>query len=515
MGLTSEQVHWIIGGLVTAFALVLILHQTGVLKARLLRYLLGGGVAALGVQVLLDPLIHGSAAPEGYGAETLQHMVQGLVVLGVGVVEILRARERLRHRAWKFVLPVGLSLVALVFLFHAQHKVEGPMVLLVVQHQILGATLLVAAVAKALGELEREATRSFAVTWLVVLLLAGVELLLYSEGGGGHTRATGPSRRRSMAATDSNTWARSSGATAVLAVLLAATSCTPALEAARPGELELRVGTLDALHPSSGEGSKYPHYYRWFRFPEPGWVTSFRPSVVDGAGRSAPRELLWQAVVADADRPDLLADGSSGTVRVLFAAGPELTTIQLPEGFGIPVDEETECFAEAVFTGPTPRGDTLSFRAALGFVPASSGRSLRAVVPVWLDVLGPAGTGERPDRGRELTTRELRFPWPGRLLLAAGQLLEHGVRLRVLRLDSGQELLRIEPVHRGRSSGIDEIPLARFDDPPWIDPGSAYVLESVYEEAASPEESSRGVVLAFVAPDRVADVRDMPQGGGR
>lgn len=187
MGLTSEQVHWIVGGLVSVFALVLILHQTGALQARPFRYLLGAGITALGIQVLLDPLIHGSAAPEGYGAETAQHMVQGVLILGVGVVELLRAREKLRHSVWRFILPLGLSLVALVFLFHAQHEAEGPTVLLLVQHRILGATLLVAAVAKALGELEREPARAFAVTWLVVLLLAGLELLLYSEGGtGGH-----------------------------------------------------------------------------------------------------------------------------------------------------------------------------------------------------------------------------------------------------------------------------------------------------------------------------------------
>lgn len=73
MGLTSEHVHWIIGGLVTAFTVVLILHQTGLLRARPLRYLLGGGVTALGVQVLLDPFVHrarrgpGSAVPRPGG----------------------------------------------------------------------------------------------------------------------------------------------------------------------------------------------------------------------------------------------------------------------------------------------------------------------------------------------------------------------------------------------------------------------------------------------------------------
>lgn len=306
-----------------------------------------------------------------------------------------------------------------------------------------------------------------------------------------------------MAATERAGWA--------LAIFLAlGPGCAPVLELARPGELEVTVGTLDPRHPEALAEAR--HHYRAFRFPEAGWITSFRPAVVDGSGRSLPGEGLWQAVVGDSDRPDLLAGYSEETVRVLFGTGPELTAIELPEGYGVPVDAESTYFAEAMLTEATRPADSVSFRAALGFVPASSGRNLRTVVPVWLDVNGPAGGTDAPSPGA-VTTRELRFPWAGRLFLAAGQLLEHGLRLRIRRQDSGEELVRIEPVHRdhGRSEAIAEIPLARFDEPPWIDPGSVYVLESVYDRAATPEQSSRGVVLAFIAPDDAEDVGEFAQ----
>lgn len=53
--------------------------------------------------------------------------------------------------------------------------------LLLAQHRVMGATLLVAVVGKALRELQSERTRGFEFGWLFALLLFGVELLLYTE----------------------------------------------------------------------------------------------------------------------------------------------------------------------------------------------------------------------------------------------------------------------------------------------------------------------------------------------
>lgn len=183
MGLTSEQVHWILGGGLIPLALVLVLQEREIIRARWPRHLLGAALMVGGLAFVFDPLLHGSAAPENYEAETAQHAVQGGVLLAVGLIELLRGTSRLRARWWGLFLPVGLVAMGVTFLLHAQHAAAGPPILLVQQHRIIGATFLVAAATRGLSELGGERGRPLSVAWLVVLLLLGVEFALYTEGG--------------------------------------------------------------------------------------------------------------------------------------------------------------------------------------------------------------------------------------------------------------------------------------------------------------------------------------------
>jgi hypothetical protein len=183
MNLTSEQVHWIVGGWISIIALLLILNETGVLATRWVRWLLPIGMLAVGIELIFDPLLHGAAAPGGYEHETAQHFMLGAGLIAVGAIEGLREKEILRRRFWSMVLPTGLVATGAVFLFHAQHEASVPMVVLIAQHRVIGATLWLAGLAKALAEIKSQKTRPFAVVWLVLLLLFGFELLLYTEGG--------------------------------------------------------------------------------------------------------------------------------------------------------------------------------------------------------------------------------------------------------------------------------------------------------------------------------------------
>lgn len=85
-------------------------------------------------------------------------------------------------------MPLGLVAMGLTFLRHAQHDAAGPAILLIQQHRIIGATFCVAAASKGIAELGGDRWRPFAVAWLVVFLLLGVEFALYTEGAanGGH-----------------------------------------------------------------------------------------------------------------------------------------------------------------------------------------------------------------------------------------------------------------------------------------------------------------------------------------
>ena len=183
MGLTSEQVHWIVGCVIVALSLLLVLYEVGVLRASWLRYLLGGAVLALGLQALLDPLLLGAAGPKGYAAETAQHVVQGVILVALGGLELLRAMAMLQRRIWGFFLPAGIAGVGVLFLLHAQHESSAPAILLLTQHRVTGATLCLAAAAKALAETGHTKARPFATGWLLLLFATGIQFLIYTEGG--------------------------------------------------------------------------------------------------------------------------------------------------------------------------------------------------------------------------------------------------------------------------------------------------------------------------------------------
>lgn len=182
MGLTSEQVHWIFGGLLIAVSAVLILRDTGRIKARWVDYLLPALLAAFGLEMLLDPLVHGDAAPANYEAETSQHFLLGLLLIGASVAEFIRTRRGGEGFAWRLPLASALAVAAVAFGMHAQHGSDAPMILLVTQHRMIAATLAVAALAALIDFSDRRETRrSPALAFLAILL--GLQLLIYTEGG--------------------------------------------------------------------------------------------------------------------------------------------------------------------------------------------------------------------------------------------------------------------------------------------------------------------------------------------
>lgn len=182
MELTSEQVHWLAGGVVSGIALVLLWLETRPAPIVWARFVIPGVLLATGLMLVFDPLLHGAAAPENYGAETAQHIAMGVVLLVIGALELARALGRLRAAAWGFALPVVLVGIGLMFVMHAQHNAEVPMLLLIAQHRIVGVTLWLIALTLTLAELSPRLRSAFRVSALFLMLLFGVEFLLYTEG---------------------------------------------------------------------------------------------------------------------------------------------------------------------------------------------------------------------------------------------------------------------------------------------------------------------------------------------
>jgi len=179
VNLDPVLVHRIFGALVLAFALATWLRETGAWRARWADYLPPAALLLLGGLLFGDPwLFHGG----DFGTEGHQHMQQGLLVVAAGVAEWFRVRRAAPHWLLALVMPAMLSGLGVGFLWHEQHA-GADVLIQTVQHRIMGATLLVAALVKLLANLGYRDGQGSRGGWALVLVVFACELLLYAEPG--------------------------------------------------------------------------------------------------------------------------------------------------------------------------------------------------------------------------------------------------------------------------------------------------------------------------------------------
>ena len=185
-GITSETMHHIYGGAILGLSTTLVLENAEVFRAPRLRYVVPTTVMAAGLFLAIDPLLHGGAAPENYGAETRQHLLIGGMLAGIGAVDFAREAGWLEHWAWGLALPGAMLVTSAGFFLHAQHGDPAQHELLTVQHRALGATLAIAAVTKGLAAARtadgKQRWPQLETAWIVAAGIAGAQLLVYSEG---------------------------------------------------------------------------------------------------------------------------------------------------------------------------------------------------------------------------------------------------------------------------------------------------------------------------------------------
>ncbi len=113
--------------------------------------------------------------------ETVQHKLYAILPLGVGAIEFLRRTGKVTHMAWGMPLPV-FALVGGVMLFLHSHGTHPAAHKIAIHHAVMGTTALVAGLCKVTAGVKRQEGRSpWGLTWAALVLLIGVELLLYTE----------------------------------------------------------------------------------------------------------------------------------------------------------------------------------------------------------------------------------------------------------------------------------------------------------------------------------------------
>lgn len=176
--MTPQQVHWLAGSLLALFSIVALANEAGKLRGQWHRYILPASLIGFGLFLILDPILfHGGS----FGAEGLQHQIQGSLVVGAGLIEWLRTSGKLKHRLFAMVLPTVIVFMGVIFILHAQ-QVDGDITSQTAQHRILGLTVVFAGLIKGVDNLKAATGNWASIGWLLFLLLAAAQLGLYDPG---------------------------------------------------------------------------------------------------------------------------------------------------------------------------------------------------------------------------------------------------------------------------------------------------------------------------------------------
>jgi hypothetical protein len=175
MELSSIAAHRLGGAAAVAVALLL------AVRPRWGSIVIGLALLTWGLRGMTHPLPAGEEMTAMH--EGRQHVLIGIAAAAVGVVELLRAAGRLRHAAFGFTLPAGLVLLGALFYAHAQHGDMMAAPFLMAQHRVIGATLALAGLVGAVMTARPAWQERLRPAFAVLVLLFGLELLLYTEGG--------------------------------------------------------------------------------------------------------------------------------------------------------------------------------------------------------------------------------------------------------------------------------------------------------------------------------------------
>lgn len=156
------------------------------------RLVLPGALGLLGVFVLVWsdhdawPIGSLSFAQTFFGGdyEIVQHKLYGVLAVSVAVSEVFRRTHRVRHAAWAIPLPLFAVLGGLMLFLHS-HGIHPAAEKIQLHHAIMGGLSVSAGAAKSAAVWGSGVTSRWAkgwnVAWAALILLIGLQLLVYSE----------------------------------------------------------------------------------------------------------------------------------------------------------------------------------------------------------------------------------------------------------------------------------------------------------------------------------------------
>lgn len=185
--LYSNIAHWVEGGIFLLVAAIALLQIFGYLKNKL--YLWPSLILIAGLFLPIFSFIHhldelGLAWQATiYDPQQRQHMFMAILMSIGGFSELMRLKYR--ESLWKFILPIVLATIGVLFLTHPQHGTNEAVLQAALIHKYLGSVLVLSGVFRA-AEMLWPNRKWLAYPWLIFLTIAAVLLISYREPEGAY-----------------------------------------------------------------------------------------------------------------------------------------------------------------------------------------------------------------------------------------------------------------------------------------------------------------------------------------
>ena len=194
----SNLAHWIEGGMFAIVGVLALFQAFGYAQSRGIQYVWPGLILVGGI--FLPAFILLQRGISGIGTtwnlvirdpQQREHFAMAIFLLAAGVAEILLRTSKSRAAAWKFVSPVALAIIGIVFLFHTEYGTPEAVAEATRKHIYMGFAILLAGLFKVADVLWRKRFAWLVFPWIAMLLVAALLLITYREPPGAY-RTTEP-----------------------------------------------------------------------------------------------------------------------------------------------------------------------------------------------------------------------------------------------------------------------------------------------------------------------------------
>lgn len=186
----SNLGHWIEGGLLATVGVLALLELIGVLAGGWI-YVWPAVLVVAGIVLPLGIFGHGhgedaraSRAAILADPQQKQHLIMAGLLFLAGLAEIVGIATEFSFLF--YVWPVVLVIIGVMFMIHTQHGTSAAASKAVRIHRILGGTLSLAGLARAISLITGIDSGIVGLAWIILVLAAAVQLLVYREPEGAY-----------------------------------------------------------------------------------------------------------------------------------------------------------------------------------------------------------------------------------------------------------------------------------------------------------------------------------------